>query len=159
MTRTSDGSAKQWALRALARRMHTTREVERGLARRGWSHVTIEGVLGYLKELGYLDDAKFAETWVTGRSMIKFHGPLCLLKDLQARGIEEETARTAIQRLLPRSREMELARRAAERKRQTIRESGIRAVAAMHRHLRSRGFSADVIQTVVSEIPFEEDDD
>jgi len=158
MTRTSDGSAKQWALRALARRMHTTREIERGLERRGWSRATIEDVLGYLGELGYLDDAKFAETWVTGRSGLKLHGPLRLLKDLQVRGVEEETARAAIRRFLPRSRELEFARRAAERKRQTIRESGIRAVAAMHRHLRSRGFSGDVIQTVMSEIPFEEDD-
>ncbi|MBN2720474.1 MAG: regulatory protein RecX [Proteobacteria bacterium] len=158
MTRASGGSAKQWALKALARRMHTTREMERGLSRRGWSRATIEDVLGYLGELGYLDDAKFAEAWVTDRSRLKLHGPMRLLKDLQARGVEEETARAAIQRFLPRSREMELARCAAERKRQTIRESGIRAVAAMHRHLRSRGFSGDVIRTVMSEIPFEEDD-
>ncbi len=158
MSRTTQGAAREWALRALARRMHTVREIERGLALRGCASDAIRDILKRLKELGYLDDARFSEMWVSSRSEIRLHGPLRLLSDLRGKGVEEETAKDAVQRLLPKSREIELARRAARKKHRTMRESGIRAAAAMHRHLRSRGFSPEVIRTVVSEVCFEEEE-
>ena len=158
MSRTTQGSGREWALKALARRMHTVREIERGLALRGCASDAIRDILENLKKLGYLDDARFSEVWVSGRSEVRLQGPLRLLRDLRVKGVEEETAREAIRRLLPRSREVELARRAALKKRRTMRESGIRAAAAMQRHLRARGFSPEVVHTVVSETRFEEEE-
>jgi len=158
MTPTTQGSAREWALKALARRMRTVQEIEKGLAHRGCASGAIREILENLKELGYLDDARFSEVWVAGRSEVRLHGPLRLLRDLRAKGVEEETAKEVIRRLLPRSREMELARRAAEKKHRTMRGSGIQAAAAMHRHLRSRGFSPEVIHTVLSQTRFEEEE-
>jgi regulatory protein len=158
MTPTDEGTAKQWAIKALTRRMHTVREIEKGLSRRGWSPETIQGVLDSLGALGYLDDAKFAEVWVTTRSERRLHGPLRLLADLRARGVEDEAAEAAVRNHLPPSKEVELARRAAARKKATLRETGIRATAALHRHLRSRGFSPDAIREALAGIRFEEEE-
>ncbi len=157
MTQITARSAKQWAFNALARRMHTAWEIERGLTERGWPLDTIREVVDYLKELGYIDDTKFAEAWVTSRSERRLHGPFRLLGDLLARGIKEETAKAVIKRLLPKEKEIILAGKAAEKKCRAMRISGARAAAALHRHLRSRGFQPEVVRSVLSDYRFEED--
>lgn len=158
MTPADEKAAKQWAIKALTRRMHTVREIEKGLSRRGWDTETIRGVLDNLRSLGYLDDAKFAEVWVATRSDRRLHGPLRLLADLRARGVEDETAEAAVRTHLPASKEVDLARRAAARKKATLRDTGIRASAAMHRHLMSRGFSPGAIREALADIRFEEEE-
>jgi regulatory protein len=142
--------ARQWALKALARRMHTAQEIERGLAERGWPSETVRGVVDDLRKDGYLDDLQFAETWVSGRSEGRLHGHFRLLRDLLARGVEENVARNVIQRLLPKEKEVILAKKAAEKKARSMRTLDIRAVAALQRHLKSKGFSSEVVREVLS---------
>ncbi len=157
MIQATERSAKQWALEALARRMHTAQEIERGLAKRDWPSATIEAVVNDLKEQGYLDDTKFAEAWVTSRSERRLHGPFRLLGDLLAKGVDEDIARAVIGRLLPKEKEMILAGKAARKKFRTMRGSGARAKAALHRHLTSRGFQYEVVRSVLSGFSFEEE--
>ena len=157
MTDATSRSARQWALKTLARRMHTAQEIERGLAERGWPSCTVERIVDDLKERGYIDDAKFAEMWVASRSERRLHGRFRLLRDLLAKGVEEGIATAVIQDLLPREREVAIARKAAEKRARTLKVSGIRAAAALQRHLRSKGFNAQVIQAVLSDFPVKED--
>ena len=100
---------------------------------------------------------KFAEAWVTSRSERRLYGPFRLLGNLLAKGVEEDTARAVIRKLLPREKEMILAGKAADKKFRTMRISGVRATAALHRHLRSRGFHPEVVRSVLSHFPFEEE--
>jgi regulatory protein len=151
MTDTADRSARHWALKTLARRMHTAWEIERGLAERGWPSGTIGQVVGDLREQGYIDDTKFAQIWVASRSERRLYGSFRLLNDLLARGVEEQTAKNAIQRFLPREKEMAIARKAAEKKTRSMKISGVRAMASLHRHLRSRGFQSEVVRAVLSD--------
>jgi regulatory protein len=137
--------------------MHTAREIEKGLAKQDWPQATIDQVVDDLKRQGYLDDMKFAEAWVADRCERRLQGPFRLLGDLLSRGVEESTARMVIERLLPKEREMVLAGKAAEKKYRTIKGSGVRAKAALHRHLTSRGFQHEVIRSVLSGFPFEEE--
>jgi len=115
MTDTASRSAKQWALKTLARRMHTEQEIQRGLTERGWPSDTVKMVVDELKGTGFIDDTRFAEIWVTSRSERKLHGRFRLLRDLQDKGVEEEIARSVIQEFLPREKEITIARKAAQK--------------------------------------------
>jgi len=136
--------------------MHTAKEIERGLAERGWPSETVKGVVDDLREDGYIDDLQFAELWVAGRSEGRLHGHFRLLRDLLAKGVEEDLAAGVIQRLLPREKEIALAKKAAEKKARSMGKIDIRAVAALQRHLRSRGFQSEVIREALS-VYFEEE--
>lgn len=144
-------TARQWALKALSRRMHTAWEIERGLARRGWPSETVKGIVDGLRKDGYVDDQQFAEVWVVSRSEGRLHGRFRLLRDLRAKGVEEKLAEGVLQRLLPRNRETALARKAAERKMRLMGTLDVRAIAAIRRHLMSKGFQSDVVQEVLSD--------
>jgi regulatory protein len=84
------------ALRLLARQGRSVAELERKLGERGYSAAQIAPVLERCRELGYLDDARFARERAgallrSGRAVGRR-----LLLDLQRRGIDNETARAAL---------------------------------------------------------------
>jgi regulatory protein len=137
--------------------MHTAQEIEKGLSDRGWPFDTIEKVVRDLKEHGYIDDSKFAETWIISRSERRLHGSFRLLHDLRVKGVEEQIAKTAVQRFLPREKELDIARKAAQRKTRSMKLSGIRAMASLQRHLKSRGFQSEIVRTVLSDFFPKED--
>jgi regulatory protein len=149
-------TARQWALRALGRRMHTAWEIERGLTRRGWPSETARGVVNDLRKDGYIDDLQFAEIWVASRSQSRLHGRFRLLRDLLAKGVQEDLAENVIKKLLPRDKETANARKAAERKARLMKTIDVRAMAALQRHLMSKGFQSDVVREVLSSFFSEE---
>ncbi len=84
-------------MRLLARRPHSRAELFRKLRQRGFEADDSESALGVLAELGYIDDASFAEGYVRRRAAS--HGPLALSAELQARGVGREVAGEAVGRL------------------------------------------------------------
>ena len=84
------------ALNLLTRRDHTTAELQRKLAVRGFSADSIAELLEQLAEEGYLDDKRFAERW-TESAMRNGRGyGLRILQELQKRGIPREIAAEAV---------------------------------------------------------------
>ncbi|MDF1535506.1 MAG: regulatory protein RecX [bacterium] len=149
-------SARRWALQALTRRMHTTREIRTGLERRGFDRDVIDGVVAGLVRLKYVDDRQFAEVWISSRSALRLHGRLRLARDLKQKGVSEKLIREAMELSLTVEAELEFARKAAEKKVRNLRSAGPRARAALYRHLSSRGFTADVVRAVLDDIDLEE---
>lgn len=98
------GSAYDGAIRYLARRSHSRAELERKLRRRGHDEGEVQAALARLADLGYLDDARFAEGHVRRRSATL--GPLALAAELAARGVDREVAGRAVAAV---SREAQLA--------------------------------------------------
>lgn len=88
------GSAFHAGLRHLARRAHSRSELHRKLRRRGYGEDEVEQGLDRLAELGYLDDAAFAEGHVRRRSPSL--GPLALAAELAARGVDRGLTRLAL---------------------------------------------------------------
>jgi regulatory protein len=91
------GTPLETGVRLLARRPHSRAELFRKLRRRGFAADDSESALGALDELGYIDDATFAEGYVRRRSASR--GPLALSAELAARGVGRELAGEAIGRL------------------------------------------------------------
>lgn len=169
MTQNDRKSARQWALRALGRRMHTTHEIRAALSRRDFGDDVIGSVLGELGRQGYIDDLHFARIWVTSRSTHQLHGRLRLLRDLRQKGIPDEIAESVIRDALPDDEEVAIAIKAAEKKLRAMRSvgrsigraagraTGAKGRDALYRHLRYRGFTTRVISLAMAGFTFEED--
>lgn len=84
------------ALNLLSRRDHTTAELQRKLAARGFSADSIAELLEQLAAKGYLDDRRFAERWAeTAIKNGRGYG-FRIQQELQQRGIPREIAAEVI---------------------------------------------------------------
>jgi len=86
----------QRALKLLTRRDHTTVELQRKLAVRGYSAESIAVVLDQLAEKGYLDDRRFAERWTESALKSGRGYGVRILQELQKRGISRAVAAEAV---------------------------------------------------------------
>jgi len=82
-------SIRARALRLLARREHSARELAAKLAARGHGEGEIAEVIGELAREGLQSDARFAEAYVFQR-VGRGYGPLKIREELRERGIDAE---------------------------------------------------------------------
>ncbi len=125
------------AVRALARRDHSTESLRAKLERAGVSEHAQSDAIEALARAGYVDDRRFAigrAAELGGRG----YGDEWIRADLDAQGVGAEAVAEAIASLEP---EPERARRQA-------RKTG--SDAAGLRALRRRGFSEDVLESVAA---------
>ncbi|MDX8150080.1 regulatory protein RecX [Patulibacter brassicae] len=81
--------ALELAYRHLAKRDRTAAEVEHHLARRKIGRPSIERALAELRELGYIDDARYAQRYVEDRRSIDGWGRQRIADGLRRVGIAE----------------------------------------------------------------------
>ena len=81
-------------MRLLGGRAHSRAEMQRKLARKGYTSEEVEAALVRLTELGYLDDLSFAEGLVRVRSASR--GPRALSAELARRGVGRDQADLAL---------------------------------------------------------------
>jgi len=77
---------KDAALRLLARREHSLRELSHKLTDRGWPQGDVEALVTELAETGLQSDERFAESYARSRAE-KFYGPMRIRAELGERGI------------------------------------------------------------------------
>ncbi|PYO79079.1 MAG: hypothetical protein DMD67_03615 [Gemmatimonadetes bacterium] len=87
------------ALRALARRAHARRDLERRLVKKQHPPPAVDAALERLAVRGLLDDRRFAEGYAAVRA-VRGRGPARLDRDLLAQGVERRTAEDAVRRAL-----------------------------------------------------------
>jgi regulatory protein len=134
----NDLGAFDRSLLILAGRPHSAAELSRKLRQRGHGGDEVEGAIGRLRELGYLDDRAFAESLVGWRSGSR--GRRAMASELSARGVSRDVAQEVLGALDPEA-ELEAARKLAARDR----DNPARAAA----RLRRRGFGEETIRTVL----------
>lgn len=144
-------SLKERAFRLLARRDHSHSELARKLANYGGTPEDIEETLSRMVELGLLNDRRFAAAWV--RSKAGGHGAARLRHDLMQRGVSRDIIEET---LLAEAPDAELERaRGLWLRRYGSAPADRREWAKQARFLQSRGFSSDVIRTLLKESPDE----
>jgi regulatory protein len=104
--------AYEAALRLLAYRPRSEREMGQRLARRGLPPRVIGETMDRLRGQGLLDDAAFARFWVESRDQHSPRGRRLLWQELATKGIQRETAREATGAI----EEEQAALRAAEKR-------------------------------------------
>ena len=151
--------AREAALRLLAVRPRSAVELARRLRMKGYGAEVAEEVIGRLRELGLMDDAVFAGMLARDRVRLRPQGSRRLANELRQKGVDEETARTAIRETMEgeETDERELARRAAARWKPRPGEEPGRARRRLHGFLARRGFDGDVIREVMDETLSEDD--
>lgn len=130
------------ALDLLSRRDHATKEIQQKLLIRGIEDTVIDGVLEYLFEKNYLNDRRFAESFVRMRAD-KGYGERDIRARLSERGISKHDIHQALdnfdtdwfQRAIAVWRK-KYRQMSDEKRKHNVRERGAR-------FLRSRGFTSE----------------
>lgn len=147
-------SLYQIAIRALARRARSSAEIRALLLRRKAAKADIESVIHRLRDHGFLDDVRFARSFVASRIEDRLEGRARVRRDLAARRVRPDVAEEALRSGFEAVDEAQLLRQYLRRKLRvskplnssaalgTIKPS---AVQALYRRLLRAGFRSDTI--------------
>ena len=135
-----------YAVRALGGRAHSTGELREKLRRRAERAEDVDPVLAKLKELGYLDDRRFAENYAAARLENQGLGKMRVLRDLRQRRVAPKLAEQVTDQTYERTNEPDLIEDFLKRKYRGKKLGTFLAeeknLAAAFRRLRYAGFSA-----------------
>jgi regulatory protein len=135
------------ALHFLGYRARSRREVRERLRRYGYGEETVEGVVGRLEELGYLDDEEFARA--AAREKARRYGPRRVLGELRRSGVDAELAQGVVDDEFAQRSQLEEASSLAARR---YNRGGSNAEARrVYGFLMRRGYSAEVCAEVARE--------
>jgi regulatory protein len=145
--------AREAALSLLSYRPRSAAELRRRVARKGFDAEVVDACVETLGNVGVVDDAAFAETFVRDRVRLRPQGASRLRQELRARGVDAETASAAIGEVMEveDASEVDLARAAAARWKPRPGEERDRARRRLHGFLARRGFGGDAVRTVLAE--------
>lgn len=151
------GTAFDTAVRLLARRAHSRRELVRKLSLRGFPQEDIDAALIRCDGYGYLNDADMARR-LTDHLNATGHGPAYIRHYLRGKGLSTETDDCLDNRGDDFNEETS-ARQALEKKLAASRrnEDPIKRRQRLYRFLLSRGFSGSVALAVVDRCLREEE--
>ena len=142
--------AKNAAYRLLTYRPRSRAELAQKLQDRQFPAGVIEAVLDDLVRFGYVNDRQFAEQFASGRIRLRGFGRRRIEVELRNKGIDRQIINEALAGVLDIDAEIDTAKKAAERKLNTMkavdREAKYRRLAGF---LERRGFSYDVIRIVL----------
>jgi regulatory protein len=141
--REEEARAVDHAVRALARRDHSTASLRRKLERAGVSEPAQAAALDHLSRAGYVDDGRYAAERAAVLAE-RGYGDAWIRADLDRQGVERETAEAAVAGL---QAEPERALRVTTRA-----GGGLRAVRSLVR----RGFSEDTLEAVAATVVADE---
>ncbi len=134
------------ALDYLSRRPRSKWEVEQYLLRKGHNDNTVSITLSRLSDIGYIDDLKFAESWVRSRRALKHVSKRKLIDELK----QKHVSKVNISKVLDNDEtdEQEVIRQIIQKKKQQTRYQDQVKLKA---YLVRQGFSYDDINVVVNE--------
>jgi len=145
-------TAYRQAVKLLARRPRTERELRTKFERAGLSEVEQEAVMHSLRQAKLVSDADFAAAWLENRMAFRPRGAWALRAELRARGVSAEV----IEETLTGFDEEQAARQAAQ---QGMRKYGhLSPELFRHRlsaYLQRRGFQHPTIEALVERLAVE----
>jgi len=119
---------------------------ERLLEERGATKANVEEVIARLHEYGYLDDAKFAQSYASLRVQQRPIGRRRLQRDLWLKKVDKQTAEEALDEVFEAMPETELIDRAiAKRLRLRGKPKSREDAKKLFDHLLRQGFSFDLV--------------
>lgn len=140
------------ALKYLAPRARSRREVQDVLERSGYNRPVVGRVINRLEELTILGDRAYAaEAARQGRT--RGRGPEAVRRDLAARGVAPETADSVVEEVFPPEEGQHLVLEAASKKAASL--AGLPPPAQLRRlsaYLARRGHDPDVVSSVCRQI-------
>ncbi len=137
------------ATRALMRRAHSVHEMKEYLVLRAEEKDHADAVLQKLRELNYLDDARYARDFARAHAQNRHQGKFRIARELRARGVPDRHIEAALASVFAETDESALVKSRIERQLRRLRGGPLdeKKSASLYRSLLRAGFSADVIRT------------
>ena len=88
--------AREDAYRLISYRDRSESELKRRLLDKGHDIRVIESIIPKIKDLGYLDDKRFAEKWVRHKVKHSPKGSYFLYKELEKKGVDKKIINKAL---------------------------------------------------------------
>lgn len=152
--------ARRRLVKYLSVRKKSVREARVYLERLGFDENAVEHALDGVRELGLLDDARYAESYVRTQEKTSRKGPLAIRQELLTRGVDKSTARESTAHLDSPETQRERACEAARRKlASTGRDKDPRkARLKLYSYLLRQGYEAAVASEITRELLGEEEE-
>jgi len=136
----------QYAVRYLGLRACSSDELKSRLRARAAPGADVEATIVRLKDIGYLNDKRFAESYATARLENDGFGRIRVLNDLRSRRVPANLAEKAVEQVFEDKGESELIDAFIERRLPSLVGAGQiedeRILARAYRRLRRAGFSS-----------------
>jgi regulatory protein len=138
------------ALRMLARRAYSVAELRRVLERKFPKDPGIREAIARLRQLGYLDDKKFAEHYASSLARNRAFGRYRVRRELKAKLVDYRHIEPALRQAYEETNEPELLARVLEKKLRTVRLPVTASkLSSLCQSLLRHGFRADDIMKAV----------
>jgi regulatory protein len=150
------------ALRALMRRPHSVKEMQKLLDRRASHKLLAQVVMARMKENGQLDDARYAQQFTRQRTEIRRQGKFRIARDLRARGVSDADIEAAVEVNSDEESQRAAIRHRIERKLKLSRGPFLEQkisdnkIASLYRSLLAAGFPSDAIRRELKSLTSEE---
>lgn len=136
----------EYAVQCLGRRPYAAEELKTKLRTRAERAADVDAAIVRLKDVGYLDDKRFAESFALNRAENDGFGKMRVLSDLRARRVAPKVAEQAVAQVFEDRGESEQIDAYIERRMPSLRAGGkiedARELARAFRRLRRAGFSS-----------------
>lgn len=142
---------KNTSLKVIERSAKTEKEIQNKLLGKMYSEETIQRVMEFLKSYGFADDRRYIKMYIMEK--IKRYGRNKIKYMLIAKGIEQGLLSEVMQDIDPED-EINSAKSFAEKKIKTIncKEDKYKAYKKLFDFLRGKGYTVNVIKTVLRDI-------
>ncbi|MGH9684812.1 MAG: regulatory protein RecX [Candidatus Acidiferrales bacterium] len=135
------------ALRALMRRAHSIHEMKEYLDRRAEDKDLIPPVIARLRELDYLDDARYALDYAHRHAQLRRQGRYRIARELRGRGVPDRHIEAALDSAFAETDESASVRTRLKRRLSHVRgKLDQRKIASLYGSLLRAGFSSDIIR-------------
>jgi len=138
------GALWAYALKVLGGRAYSTAELREKLIRRAERAADVDGAISRLKDLGYLDDQRFAESFAASRLAGEKFGKSRVIHDLRQRRVAPSMAERMVQKVYKEVDEQALIEEWIRRKYRSTPREGLFAqqkdLASAYRRLAHAGF-------------------
>ncbi len=153
-------SAYTDAVRLLSRRQLSVTECRSRLAQLEHPEPDIEAAIAHLIETGALDDARLSRAYARTASEVKGRGRLRVIRELEARGVDHETAAAAVGETYADKDERALVARAVQKKLRGRQQPKDRQeYARLYQHLLRQGFTPAAVHAALRQLRGPEDDE
>ncbi len=132
----------------LARREHSRYELYKKLNRKEYNRSNINKILNELEEKDYINDERFARSWIRSRLRLKPRGKRLIKKELTQKGVSKSLQDRLIFELVSEEKELEMAKNLSKKwlNRKRSKENLDRK---LYRYLSNKGFSSNIAITIL----------
>ncbi|MFW6382125.1 MAG: regulatory protein RecX [Bacillota bacterium] len=134
----------------LARREHSRYELYNKLSRKEYNRSNINKVLDELEEKDYINDERFARSWIRSRLRLKPRGARLIKKELAQKGVARSLQDRLIFELISEEKELEMAKELSKKwlSKKKKKENLDRK---LYRYLSNKGFSNNICINVIDD--------